>query len=112
LTRKFVIDLILEIAGQQNAFDILENALTNITKSTLSASLLECGIIPERFEHDSSEEKLWAKYCDILLAHTWTHLSIPAEVLRTRGDSADVFGRTNTYSIVGEAYQSNISTSN
>lgn len=103
LTRESIIDLIIEISGQQNAFDILENALANITKSILSANLLECGIIAERFEHDSSEEKLWAKYCDILLAHTWTHLSIPAEVLRTRGDSADVFGKTNTYSIVGDA---------
>ena len=103
LTKEYVIELILEIAGQQNAFDILEKALANINKSILSASLLECGIIPERFEHDSSEEKLWAKYCDVLLAHTWTHLSIPAEVLRVRGDSADVFGRTNTYSIVGDA---------
>ncbi|MBM3235385.1 HindIII family type II restriction endonuclease [Candidatus Poribacteria bacterium] len=103
LNRKYVIDLISEITGQQNAFEILENALINITKSVLSESLLECGIIPECFELDSSEEKMWAKYCDILLAHTWTYLSIPSEVLRTRGDSADVFGKTNTYSIVGDA---------
>jgi hypothetical protein len=90
-----VIDLIFEIAGSENAFDILEEQFAEITKDKLSSSLLECGIIPELLEHDSSEEKLWAKYCDILLAQTWTHLSIPAEVLRARGDSADVFGRTH-----------------
>jgi type II restriction enzyme len=98
-----VIDLIFEIAGSENAFDILEEQFAEITKDKLSSSLLECGIIPELLEHDSSEEKLWAKYCDILLAQTWTHLSIPAEVLRARGDSADVFGRTHNYSIVGDA---------
>ena len=103
MLRKNVIHLILKIAVVENAFDILENKFAEITKSELSASLLECGIIPESLEHDSSEEKLWAKYCDILLAQTWTYLSIPSEVLRTRGDSADVFGKTHAYSIVGDA---------
>jgi len=101
--RKDVINLILEISGQQDAFDILEYTFAEISREALSVSLLECGIIPERFDHDSSEEKLWAKYCDILLAHTWTHLAIPAEVLRARGDSADVFGRTSAYTVVGDA---------
>ena len=103
MVRLAVIDLIFKIAGLENAFDILEEKLAEITKDELSSSLLECGIIPELLEHDSSEEKLWAKYCDILLAQTWTHLSIPAEVLRARGDSADVFGKTHDYSIVGDA---------
>ena len=101
--RQNVIELILEITKQGNAFDLLEQALAKMDKETLGASLLECGIIPERFDHDSSEEKLWAKYCDILLAKSWTALNIPAEVLRARGDSADVFGRTDAYTIVGDA---------
>jgi type II restriction enzyme len=103
MKRTDVIALILEIAGSEDAFDILEKEFAEITKTALSSNLLECGIIPELLEHDSSEEKLWAKYCDILLAQTLTHLSIPAEVLRARGDSADVFGRTHEYSIVGDA---------
>ena len=103
MARMDVINLIFEIAGSENAFDILEKNFAEIAKDELSSSLLECGIIPELLEHDSSEEKLWAKYCDILLAQTWTHLSIPAEVLRARGNSADVFGRTHNYSIVGDA---------
>jgi hypothetical protein len=69
----------------------------------LSNSLLECGAIPECFGHDSSEEKLWAKYCYILLARIWTGLAIPAEVLRARGDSADVFGKTSSYTVIGDA---------
>ena len=103
MSRKKVIDLILEISKQEDAFDILEHTFEGISREALSTRLLECGIIPECFDHDSSEEKLWAKYCDILLAHTWTHLEIPAEVLRARGDSADVFGRTDAYTVVGDA---------
>ena len=103
MKRTDVIALIFEVAGSEDAFDILEKEFAEITKPALSSNLLECGIIPELLEHDSSEEKLWAKYCDILLAQTLTHLSIPAEVLRARGDSADVFGRTHAYSIVGDA---------
>ena len=103
MLRKNVIHLILKIADVKNAFVILEKKFAEITKSELSSSLLECGIIPESLAHDSSEEKLWAKYCDILLAQTWTYLSIPSEVLRARGDSADVFGKTLAYSIVGDA---------
>lgn len=103
MSRKDAIDLILEISKQEAPFDILEHTFEGISNEALSARLLECGIIPECFDHDSSEEKLWAKYCDILLAHTWTHLAIPAEVLRARGDSADVFGRTDAYTVVGDA---------
>ena len=103
MKRTDVIALVFKIAKLEDAFDILEGEFAKITKDELSSNLLECGIIPELFGHDSSEEKLWAKYCDILLAQTLTHLSIPAEVLRARGDSADVFGRTHSYSIVGDA---------
>ncbi len=103
MPRNDVIELLQEIVGEQNAFDILEDALTGMDGQTLSDSLLECGIIPELFPPSSSEEKLWAKYCDILLAHAWTYLGISSDVLRTRGDSADVFGKTEDYTIVGDA---------
>ncbi len=101
--RKAVIGLIFEIANESDAFDILENRLAKITRKQLSENIIECGILPEMFSHDSSEEKLWAKYSDIILSLALTFLNIPAEVLRTRGDSADVFGKTKNYSIVGDA---------
>jgi len=49
MIRNEVINLILEIAGQQDAFDILESTFVGISKDALSLSLLECGIIPERY---------------------------------------------------------------
>ena len=103
MIRKNVIELIISISDEKNAFDLLESALSDIAKDALSLCLLECGIIPEEFSPSSSEEKLWAKYCDILLAHTWSYIGIPSEVLRARGDSADVFGHIDGYSIVGDA---------
>lgn len=103
MNRQQIITFIFEIASQQNAFDRLEQALSQISLPSLQNYLLECEVIPEQFPHDSSEEKLWAKYCDILLAHSLTKLGIPAQVIRARGNSADVWGATETYSIVGEA---------
>ncbi|MEY3220772.1 MAG: hypothetical protein RIT27_2129 [Pseudomonadota bacterium] len=103
MLRNEIISLILSIAKQKNAFDKLEETFSNISKEELSHALIKCEVIPECFEHDSSEEKLWAKYCDILLAKSLSFLNIPAEVLRTRGDSADVYGKTENYSIVGDA---------
>lgn len=84
-------------------FELLEQRLASMTKAELSDALLECGVIPERFVHDSSEEKLWAKHGDILLAKALSALNVPAEVLRTRGDSADVFGKTADYTLVSDA---------
>lgn len=92
-----------ETAKITGAFDRLESRLANLTQEALSETLLVCGVIPERFSHDSSEEKLWAKYCDILLSTCFNHLGITSSVLRARGNSADVFGGTSSYTIVGDA---------
>lgn len=101
--RQAVIDLIFEIAKSPSAFDVLEERTRSLSKEELSANIVETGILPEVFHHDSSEEKLWAKYSDILLSHSLNYLGIAAEVLRARGNSADVFGRAKNYTIVGDA---------
>jgi type II restriction enzyme len=101
--RKEIIDLIFKIAKEKDAFDTLENHLSTLSRQNLSENLIDCGILPEMFAHDSSEEKLWAKFSDILLAKSLNFLGIEAEVLGARGNSADVFGKTKNYSIVGDA---------
>lgn len=103
MTRFDRISFIEAIAKQENAFDIIAKELEGITKEMLSLELLNCGIIPERYYHDSSEEKLWAKYCDVLLSLAFNFLDIRSQVIRARGDSADVFGSTANYSIVADA---------
>lgn len=103
MDRPEVVRLIIRIAKQKNAFDVLASELGELDREALSNALLHCGTIPEVFSADSSEEKLWAKYCDILLSQAFNHLGIVSDVLRTRGDSADVFGRAQTYTIVADA---------
>jgi hypothetical protein len=59
--RKNIIELIFKIAKEKDAFDTLENYLSTLSRQDLSENLIDCGILPEMFAHDSSEEKLWAK---------------------------------------------------
>lgn len=101
--RTDVIKWVLEVSGSPGAFDELEANACSFDRQRLEEALLECGVIPEAFPHDSSAEKLWAKYCDILLAMALTQLGVPAEVIRTRGNSADVLAKASGYTIVGDA---------
>lgn len=101
--RKQRITLIREAIGNRQPFDMLHAQLATLSQAALSEELSVCGVIPEEFDHDSSEEKLWAKYCDILLKHALSFLGIQTQVIRTRGNSADVRGETDFYSLVGDA---------
>lgn len=103
MKREETIDFIFKIASENNAFDLLEKNLHSWKFDVIKSVLIECGVMPEMFPHDSSEEKLWAKYSDILLSLSLNHLGIPTEVIRMRGDAADVLGRSSSYSIVGDA---------
>lgn len=101
--RQDVIEKIFAIAKEKDAFDQLEKHVSTLSKQQLSENLIQCGTLPEMFDHDSSEEKIWAKFSDIVLSKTLNHLGIQTEVLGARGNSADVFGKTKDYTIVGDA---------
>ena len=101
--RKETIELIFKIAKEKDAFDQLDKYFSAFLKEQLSSNLIECGILPEMFDHDSSEEKIWAKFSDIILSKALNHLGIKTEVLGARGNSADVFGKTDEYTLVGDA---------
>lgn len=103
MSRDHTIQFMGQISKTPNAFQLLEENVQAMSREALSEELLHCGIIPESYSHDSSEEKLWAKYCDILLAKALSCLNIETTVLRTRGNSADVFGKAPDYTIVGDA---------
>jgi hypothetical protein len=101
--RKEIIELIFSAAKEKNAFERIEEYLSKISQKKLGENIIECGILPEMFTHDSSEEKIWAKFSDIILAHSLNFLGIETIVLGARGNSADVFGKTKNYTIVGDA---------
>ncbi len=100
--RNQIIALVFELAKKPNAFDELEERVNQFSNDQLKEALLECGVIPEMFDQNSSEEKLWAKYCDILLSLAFSEIGLSAHVLRARGNSADVFVDGKTYTLVSD----------
>ena len=65
----------------------------------------QIGSIPEDIGHDSTEEKLYAKVSDILLAKSLIEMNLAADVLTQRADCADVVAQSHyhRYSLVGDA---------
>ncbi len=70
-----------------------------------SALLDEASIIPEEIQHDSTEEKLYSKATDAVLARAFRELGLKATVLKERADSADVLCESiyHDYSLVADA---------
>lgn len=62
-----------------------------------------CGSIPEHYGHDTSEEKLYSKYTDALLAATFRHVGLTSLVLSQRADAADVEAVGANYSLIADA---------
>lgn len=62
-----------------------------------------CGDIPEQFDHDSSEEKLYSKYTDALLCIVFLSMGLKALVIKERADAADVEAFAKTYAFVADA---------
>lgn len=77
--------------------------LSTMDRETVTLHVEYGGVIPESYSHDSSEEKLYAKYCDFLLAKALEFLGMQASVIEERSDAADVLAQTKTYSLVGDA---------
>jgi hypothetical protein len=75
-----------------------------LEQNAIEEHFLEAGVVPEQFKHDSTEEKLYAKYCDIILAETFSRLGIKSRVVKERADAPDVLGEVKgKYSLVGDA---------
>lgn len=62
-----------------------------------------CGNMPESYRHDSSEEKLYSKYTDCLLAESFKKIGLRSIVLKERADVADVEVFAPSYSFVADA---------
>ena len=71
------------------------------------ASLLNhvrlCGAIPEGFGRNSTEEKLYSKYTDVVIHISYTSLGLASIVLPGRADMADVECLCDDYSFVADA---------
>jgi|SRR5579872_1989172 len=81
----------------------LESQIKNEGTVALVDHLRLCGSIPEHYGHDTSEEKLYSKYTDALLAAAYRHIGLKSVVLQERADAADVEAIGPDYSLVGDA---------
>jgi len=81
----------------------LEEIVAQFGKSQLLEHLAQADVIPEKYPHDSTEEKLYAKYSDMLFARGLAELGLKSSVIEERSDAADVEATGNGYSLVGDA---------
>lgn len=81
----------------------LHAEILKVGRRYLSDHLRLCGDIPEEYDHDSSEEKLYSKYTDALLSETYKSIGLRSLVLQERADAADVEAFADNYSFVADA---------
>lgn len=62
-----------------------------------------CGAIPESYGHDTSEEKLYSKYTDVVIHEAYKFIGFNSVVLKERADIADVECVNEEYSFVADA---------
>lgn len=101
--RAHTIETIFKISHENNAFELLEGLYSTISRQALSQEVVQVGIMPEVFDHDSSEEKMWSKFSDVILATCLNYLGLTSRVIRTRGNSADVYSTADHYTLVSDA---------
>ncbi|MHC1691649.1 MAG: HindIII family type II restriction endonuclease [Sphaerochaetaceae bacterium] len=83
----------------------LSDCIYSLSKDSLIDIIDEIGTIPEDIDHDSTEEKLYSKVSDIVLAKAFHELGLKATIFSARADSADVQANSkyHGYSLVGDA---------
>ena len=81
----------------------LKNEINKYGINILIDHLRLCGNIPESYQHDSSEEKLYSKYTDCLISFAYREIGLKSIVLAERADSADVEVFSDDYSFVADA---------
>ncbi len=88
------------------AVEVVESQLRGQFQShpkLLLGHLRFCGVIPEVLAHDSTAEKLYSKYTDILLALAFEALGIASLVVTERSDTADVECVAKDFAFVADA---------
>ncbi len=106
--RAYWINEIVKLSGHfgQDSDRIEQELQDEINRDTITALLDHlrlCGSIPEHYGHDSSEEKLYSKYTDSLLAAFFRNIGLNSAVFTERGDAADVEAANENYSLVADA---------
>lgn len=93
-----------EITFEESTSEIAK-VISLCSKLDLIDIISEIGVIPETIGHDSSEEKLFSKATDIVLARAFSEIGIKSIAVKERANSADVVGESEIhgYTLVGDA---------
>jgi type II restriction enzyme len=85
--------------------NLLQKTVFDLKKAEFTPIVTEIGAIPEDIGHDSTEEKLYAKVSDIVLAKCFQELGLRASVNKERANCADVLAQSqfHNYSLIGDA---------
>ncbi|MBQ2788250.1 MAG: HindIII family type II restriction endonuclease [Thermoguttaceae bacterium] len=75
----------------------LQEIVFSFTREETLNAIQKIGVIPESFGRDSTEEKLFAKTSDLVLARALSFLGFSVEVCRRRGDFADVVAESKRF---------------
>ncbi len=81
----------------------LSTEIENEGNEALLHHLRICGVVPERYGHDSSQEKLYSKYTDAVVSEALRAIGLHSTIITTRADAADVQARATSYSLVADA---------
>lgn len=82
----------------------LESALRPWDVAMLKEHLKLAGVIPESYYHDSSEEKLYGKYCDIVVLGFFEVNGLSVQLYKKRGGAPNLIGTCeDAYRIIADA---------
>lgn len=81
----------------------LADEIGRLGSGALIGHLRLCGAIPEAYAYDSSAEKLYAKYTDVVIHEAFKAIGLASTVLNERVDTADVECVCDSYSFVADA---------
>ena len=106
--RRFWIDEIGRLSGDFGVdSERVEQEITQEIDTKGAASLIGhlrlCGAIPEQYAHDSSKEKLYSKYTDVIIHQAYIAMGFKSLVLKERADVADVECECEDYGFVADA---------
>lgn len=103
-----LIERIKEVSAKdfKIATEEIRGFIDNMSEIEFKCIVKDIGTIPENIEHDSTEEKLYSKASDIVLARCFRLLGLAARALDERADSADILAESiagYNYSLVADA---------
>ena len=105
---RILVDKIAQMGGSfgANAIQLEQELAAEIENegvAGLIGHLRLCGAIPESYGHDTSAEKLYAKYTDIVIHQAFVAMGFTSTLIIGRADTADVECVTADYSFVADA---------